>query len=124
MTNRWRCIVKGQCHLIWLENLNLRGSYKAAILAYISEQHPELTGLYHEIYRQGNRRYWEALDSEIRACAERRALEYLRDDDSMKRPFEAPPVIVNFFYHEAIKKSAKQRQKNETTADSLNIKVF
>ena len=29
--------VKGQCNLIWLENLNLRGSCKTAILGYIQK---------------------------------------------------------------------------------------
>jgi hypothetical protein len=38
-------------------------------------------------------------------------LEYVHDDDSMKKPFDAPPVIVNFFYHEKIKKSAKKGGK-------------
>ena len=38
--------VKGQCNRIWLENLNLRGSYKAAILDYIRERHPQLLPLY------------------------------------------------------------------------------
>lgn len=42
--------VKGQCNLIWLENLNLRGSFKGSILDYIREKQPELTGLYEEIY--------------------------------------------------------------------------
>ena len=31
--------VKGQCNLIWLENLNLRGSYKAVILDCIRERY-------------------------------------------------------------------------------------
>lgn len=63
--------VKKQCNLVWLENLNLRGSYKTAILAYIREKHPDLVPL----------------------------------------SFDAPPVIVNFFYHEEIKKSAKKGGK-------------
>lgn len=100
--------VKDQCHLIWLENLNLRGSYRTVIMAYIREKHPELAGLYDEIYRCGSRRYWEALDAEVRAYASDAGLPYLRNDDSMKRPFDAPPVIVNFFYHEEIKKSARK----------------
>ena len=45
--------VKDQCQLIWLENLNLRGSYKTVILDYIKEKHPELFPLYQEIYNQG-----------------------------------------------------------------------
>lgn len=43
---------KGQCNLIWLENLNLRGSYKSFILEYIQKKHPSLLPLYREIYNQ------------------------------------------------------------------------
>ena len=99
--------VKGQCNLVWLENLNLRGSYKGMILQYIREKHPELTPLYEEIYTHGSRLYWETLDAKMRAYAERAVLPYVRNDDSMQRPFDSPPVIVNFFYHEEIKKSAR-----------------
>ena len=47
------------------------------------------------------------LDSKMREYAERINLLYVRNDDSMQRPFEAPPVIVNFFYHEEIRKSSR-----------------
>ena len=104
--------VKDQCNLIWLENLNLRGSYKGAILQYIREQYPALVPLYEEIYNHGSRAYWEALDSEIRDYAAKSGLPYVRDDDSMQRPFDAPPVIVNYFYHEEVKKSAKKGESH------------
>ena len=100
--------VKTQCQLIWLENLNLRGSYKGVILDYIREKHPELVPLYREIYTTGSRRYWETLDAGLRGYAESAGLLYVRDDDSMQQPFDAPPVIVNYFYHEEVKKSAKK----------------
>lgn len=97
--------VKSQCNLIWLENLNLRGSYKKTILQYIREAYPELMPLYEAVYLHGSRSYWETLDKELRAYAQQAGLLYVRNDDS-KRPFHAPPVLVNFFYHEEIKKSA------------------
>lgn len=103
--------VKGQCNLIWLENLNLRGSYKGVIMDYIKEKQPRLLPLYQEIYSQGNRQYWEGLDATLRAYALQSGLEYLRNDDSMKRAFDAPPVVVNFFYHEEIKKSAQKKER-------------
>ncbi|MEE4563912.1 radical SAM mobile pair protein B [Paenibacillus polymyxa] len=103
--------VKDQCNLIWLENLNLRGSYKTDILGYIKEKHPHLVPLYEEIYLRGNRLYWEALDSTLHSYLSEHKLDYVRNDDSMARPFDAPPVVVNFFYHEEIKKSAKKRMK-------------
>lgn len=57
---------KEHCNLIWLENLNLRGSYKAVILDYIKKKYPALLSLYQDIYNRGNRSYWEALDTEFK----------------------------------------------------------
>lgn len=99
---------KDMCNLIWLENLNLRGSYKADILGYIKEKYPSLMPVYDDIYNHGSRLYWELLDKELRSYANTVGLPYVRDDDSMQRAFDEPPVIVNFFYHEEIKKSAKK----------------
>lgn len=99
---------RDRCNLVWLENLNLRGGYKADILGYIAEKRPELGPLYDAIYQKGDRTYWRELDAEVRAYAEREGLEYVRDDDTMRRPFDAPPAIVNYFFHEEIKKSAKK----------------
>ena len=91
--------VKDRCNLVWLENLNLRGNYKSVIMDNIRDKHSELLSLYEEIYLKNKRAYWEQLDAEVRAYAGENGLEYLRNDDTMKRPFDAPPVIVNFFYH-------------------------
>lgn len=100
--------VKNHCNLIWLENLNLRGSYKSVIMDYIKEKHSNLLPLYDEIYNKSSRLYWEMLDSKLRDYAKNNNLEYIRDDDSMNNPFDEPPVIVNYFYHEEVKKSAKK----------------
>ena len=100
--------VRSQCNLIWLENLNLRGSYKTVIMDYIRERHPQLLPLYQEIYHKRNRTYWELLDMELKSYAAEIGLEYVTNDDSMKRSFDALPVIVNYFYHEQIKKSARK----------------
>lgn len=100
---------KDQCNLVWLENLNLRGSYKNVILNYIKEKYPHLIPLYDEIYNKKRRDYWVNLDMELRAYAVGVGLEYVRNDDSILRPFNAKPIIVNYFYHEEVKKSAKSR---------------
>lgn len=97
-----------QCNLIWLENLNLRGGYKTVIMDYIQEKHPDLLSLYQEIYNKNDRRYWELLDVELQAWAAEIGLDYVTNDDSKNRPFETPPIIVNFFYHSEIKKSARK----------------
>lgn len=104
--------VKGKCHLIWLENLNLRGSYKTVILDYIEEKYPQLSPLYQEIYNKKDRSYWEMLDMRLKVFAAEIGLDYVTNDDSIKRPFDAPPVIVNYFYHEQIKKSAQKEGKS------------
>ena len=97
-----------QCNLIWLENLNLRGGYKNVIMEYIQEKYAQLLPLYHEIYDCKNRSYWTMLDKELKAYAAEIGLDYVTNDDSMTRDFNAPPVIVNYFYHEQIKKSARK----------------
>lgn len=99
---------KTQCNLIWLENLNLRGRYKTVIMGYIQKKRPDLLPLYQEIYNKNDRRYWELLDAELKTWAAEIGLEYVTNDDSMSCPFEAPPIIVNFFYHSEIKKSARK----------------
>jgi DNA repair photolyase len=99
---------KDRCNLVWLENLNLRGDYKARILAWVHARHPELDGLYREIYAARSRGWWAALDGRMRAYAAREGMPYLRDDDTRTAPFGAPPVVVNYFFHEEVKKSAKR----------------
>ena len=97
---------KDRCNLIWLENLNLRGAYKARIMQYIKDKYPRLLPLYDEIYNRKDLSWWRHLDADIADFAARCALEYLRHDENSDRPFSSPPVIVNFFYHEKIRKGA------------------
>lgn len=102
--------VKSQCNLVWLENLNLRGGYKTVILDYIAEKHPDLALLYQAIYQRSDRKYWAMLDVEMRQLTEEKGLLYVRNDDSIKRPFEAPPIVVNYFFHEEITPSARKKR--------------
>ena len=99
---------RDRCNLVWLENLNLRGDYRARILGWIHENHPELDDLYHAIYAKKDRSYWAELDQEMRAFAQAEGFPYVRDDDSRRSAFGQPPIIVNYFFHEEVKKSAKQ----------------
>ncbi|MBQ4257359.1 MAG: radical SAM protein [Oscillospiraceae bacterium] len=107
--------VRHQCNLVWLENLNLRGDYRARILDWIHLHHPELDGLYREIYGKGDRGYWTALDEEIRAYTEREGMMYTRDDDQHRSPFGEPPVVCSYFYHEQVRKSAKKNGSPKVT---------
>lgn len=36
---------------------------------------------------------------------------YGGDDYSIKRPFEEPPIVVNYFFHEEIIPSAKKKKE-------------
>ena len=96
--------VKSYCNLIWLENLNLRGAFKPAVMQYIKNGYPELLPLYNDIYVKGSESYWQALDAELQAFAAEQGLEYRINDDTFTRPFDEPPVMVNYFYHSKIKK--------------------
>ena len=99
---------KSQCNLVWLENLNLRGNFRGVIMDWIREKRPELLSLYHEIYSAKNLSYWYELDEVMRDYCGKNNLPYVRNDDSMKRPFEALPVVVNYFFHSEI---VKRKQK-------------
>ena len=100
---------RAHCNLVWLENLNLRGDYKARILAWIAAERPALVPLYDAIYRRGDRTHWAELDATHRTFCAARGLPYLRADDTLSRPFDAPPDVVNYFFHEQVKKSARRK---------------
>lgn len=100
---------KSQCNLVWLENLNLRGDYGARIIEWIHENHQELDEQYHEIYVKKSRTYWTTLDQKMREYTEKENMPYLRNDDRYHAAFGVPPVVVNYFYHEEIKKSAQKK---------------
>lgn len=95
---------KDFCNLVWLENLNLRGNFKPKILNYVREKFPKLLPLYNEIYQRKNLRYCFQLNEIVAEYAAKNNLEYVRNRDDLKRDFDAPPVIVNFFFHEQIKR--------------------
>ncbi|MBQ7454097.1 MAG: radical SAM protein, partial [Selenomonadaceae bacterium] len=97
---------KDYCNLIWLENLNLRGNCKPTIISYVREKYPHLLSLYEDIYNKNDRSYWRDLSCELEAYAKEISLDYVVNDDNMKKTSDSPPTIVNFFYHEQIKKSA------------------
>lgn len=99
---------KDRCNLVWLENLNLRGDYRVTIMDWIHENHPELDELYYQIYSKKSRDYWTDLDMQLRAYAQKNNMPYMRDDDSKMSDFGEPPIMVNYFYHEEVKKSAKK----------------
>lgn len=99
--------VEGQCDLIWLENLNLRGGFRKTIMDWIAAKRADLLPLYEEIYVKGRRDWWARLDEEIRAYASANGFPYLRAVEDVQRPAGTKPPIVNFFYHEEVRKSSR-----------------
>ncbi len=91
----FRQIIEESAHFIdeyWMENLNLRGEYKASILNYINEKFPQYSELYKSIYVKKDNGYWESLSMEIEEYCKSRNINY-----------------INFFYHDKLvqKKSNK-----------------
>ncbi len=79
---------KGFADVYWLENLNLRGSFRQDIMQYIAEKYPEHLPLYKAIYRDKDKSFWITLSQQLEA--------YAREHDLN---------MVNYFYHEMIRKS-------------------
>ena len=45
----------------------------------------------------------------MREYTQHNHMPYLRDNDQHRSEFGEPPVVVNYFYHEEVKKSAKKQ---------------
>lgn len=86
----------------WFENLNLRGSYKHRILNYIQASYPQLATLYDDIYRNGNRTYWEELSAEIEEFCNLHSINHINyfyhqdlvQNKANCQPFQNPPAII------------------------------
>ena len=97
--------VKEQCDLVWLENLNLRGAFKQEILDYIKSKYPQLATLYHVIYTEGDRSYFQDLEERARRLAEENDCPFVDNELPYGRAKPGHPVIVDYFYHEEIRGS-------------------
>ena len=93
---------RNYCDIVWLENLNLRGSYKYEIISFIGGNYPELLSLYKEIYIRKNRSWWHDLDTRLKSFCAREKLPYLRNTDPDLDSSPSCPVVVNYFFHEEI----------------------
>lgn len=97
--------VKDQCDFVWLENLNLRGSFKSDILEYISREYPKLIPLYEEIYKHNRQEYWRLLEQEMERYAREHDYPLLINHLPDGRSQPGKPTIINYFYHEEIRGS-------------------
>lgn len=101
--------IKDFCDYIWLENLNLRGNFKADIMNYIAEKYPDLKSLYQQIYTKNDVTYWEILNRQVEEYATKNGLMHVTDKEPFLRDPNGKPVIINYFYHSQIKQSAKRQ---------------
>lgn len=97
--------VKNQCDFIWLENLNLRGTFKPTIMKYIEEKHADLLPLYKQIYSKGDKTYWKALEAFIENYTTEHGLPYINNYLPDVRSEKGKPTVINYFYHEEIRGS-------------------
>ena len=103
---------KDQCDLVWLENLNLRGGFKAGIMAYISEKHPDLLPLYEEIYNKRNRSYFEDLEKKAEEMARQHGCRFVDNETPYERVPQGHPTIVDYFYHEEVRGTENSGVRN------------
>ncbi len=103
---------KDQCDLVWLENLNLRGGFKADIMKYISNKHPDLVPLYDEIYNKKNRSYFEALEKKAEELAKKYDCRFVDNETPYERVEKGHPTIVDYFYHEEVRGTANSGKRN------------
>jgi hypothetical protein len=96
------------CDYIWMENLNLRGSYKSVIMDYITNNYPALVPLYKKIYEDKSRQYWIDLYNQVAQYATANGYTYLVDEEPFQKNSTGKPIIINYFYHEEIRQSAKK----------------
>lgn len=106
--------VKNQCDFIWLENLNLRGNFKPAIMNYIEEKYPDLLSLYQRIYGKNDKTYWKILEQKIENYTKENGLPYINNYLPDGRSEKGKPTVINYFYHEEIKGSENTgKRKNK-----------
>ena len=110
--------VKGQCDLVWLENLNLRGGFKQEIMTYIERKYPHLRPLYRAIYDKGDRSYFTALEAQAEQLAKENGCPFVDNELPYGRAEPGHPVIVDYFYHQEIRGSENTGRRIQSGAAS------
>ena len=95
---------KDQCDLVWLENLNLRGGFKADIMKYISDKHPDLVPLYDEIYNK--------MEKKAEELAKKYDCRFVDNETPYERVEKGHPTIVDYFYHEEVRGTDNSGKRN------------
>ena len=83
--------IKDFCDYIWLENLNLRGTFKPTIIT------------------KKDLSYWEELDNKVKEYSNKNGFMYVIDEEPFLKNPTGKPIIINYFYHEKIRQSSKNK---------------
>lgn len=98
-------VARDRCDFIWLENLNLRGGFKADIMQYVRKKYPDLVPLYHSIYDKNDKSYWKCLDAEVAAYSRKNEQSYVNNHLPDGKSPKGKPTIINYFFHEEVRGS-------------------
>ena len=79
------------------------------IINYIKEKHPELNDLYNKIYTKKDMSYWEGLDKKVQEYADKNGFMYVIDEEPFLKNPTGKPIIINYFYHEKIRRLSKNK---------------
>jgi DNA repair photolyase len=75
----WQAIIEESREYIgeyWFEDLNLRGSYKRAVMDYVREKYPEAFPSYDRLYNHGDRTEITRMENAIRSYCETNGVRY------------------------------------------------
>ena len=117
---------KDICDLFWLENLNLRGSFRQDILSYVKNRYPHLYPLYEDIYIRKDRSFFRELEDDIRSMAAACKCPFTDNILPAGRSEPGHPVIVNYFFHEEIRGSENTGKgpNKEKEAERVSTKTL
>ena len=85
------------------------GTFKPTIIKYIEEKHPDLKELYTKIYTKKDLSYWEELDNKVKEYSDKNGFMYVIDEEPFLKNPTGKPIIINYFFHEKIRQSSKNK---------------
>ena len=54
--------------------------------------------------------YWEELDKQVKEYANKNGFMYVIDEEPFLNSPTGKPIIINYFYHEKIRQSSKNKK--------------
>jgi hypothetical protein len=70
---------------------------------------PDLKELYTKIYTKKDLSYWEELDNKVKEYSNKNGFMYVIDEEPFLKNPTGKPIIINYFYHEKIRQSSRNK---------------